>query len=339
VGPGADRSSVVSGGRLVRWTDKALGTRPLEAERLVLTERLYAPFSAGDVRISPFVGGVGTAYFDRSDGGDDVVRGALEAGVRANLELHRDFAAYGGPWALDGLRHTIDLDAGFYARFADTGNPGDVPALDVVETERDRTEAFLEARTRTETRRVVTGPGGKASVRENATLFDASVRVSLWPESVGPYGKTGPGEVQAWVRAEVLPRKMWVRADSVSSLERSAFEHSSVGVEYTPNEDLDLSAGIRHVHAEDLAPWFDGYWRWNEKWGVRLEALKDFERARADSLRLVLLRFSPDHIFDFGITVRHGGNDLGVVFDVLPAIGGDPLKAPYEPHDQVAREP
>src|SRR4029453_8652580 len=106
-----------------------------ESTRADVTERLYAPFNVGDLRVSPFVGARWTRYYERTDGGDDVSRGAMEAGVHGNLQFHRDFGPYGGPWALDGLRHVIDVDGGVYSRFLDVYDPADVPYFDRVDQE------------------------------------------------------------------------------------------------------------------------------------------------------------------------------------------------------------
>src|SRR5207244_10146637 len=121
-----------------RRFDDLLPDADYEAWRVDLNERIYAPFDLGDVRVSPFVGFHGTGYYDRTDGGPDVTRAAMEAGIRADLQLHRDFDVYGGCWALDGLRHVIDLDAGFFSRFLDDHGAQDVPFFDRLEPDQTR---------------------------------------------------------------------------------------------------------------------------------------------------------------------------------------------------------
>ena len=330
---GVDLSSAASAARLVRRFDEALDLEGYEAFRLDVTERLYAPFDLGDVRVSPFFGFRGTGYYDRTDGGDDVTRTALEAGVRANLQLHRDFAAFGGPWSLDGLRHVVDLDAGAYARFSDSASPDDVPFFDRVDAEESRTEVFVQVSTRIETRREAFG------VRRNASLFDGTLRLSGWPDRIGPYGKRGTGELEARFEAMLAPDRLWLRGDSVASLEGAAFEHSSLALEYSPHEDLEIGAGIRHVHKEVLAPWADVYWRWSEKWAARASVIRDFESGRAETARFSVIRFSEDHSIELGFSIRNGGDDFGVVLDLQPLIGGTPLRSPFDPRDRIDFSP
>jgi hypothetical protein len=328
-----DLSSAASFGRLAKRFDEDLPDDDYEAWRLDVTERVYAPFDLGDVRVSPFVGVRCTGYYDRTDGGDDVTRGAMEAGIRANLQLHRDFPCYGGPWSLDGLRHVIDLDAGGYARFLGARGEESVPEFDRLEPDEDRTEVFLEARTRLETRRVLEGRRG------NATLLDARALLSLWPDRVGPYGQRGTGELLTFVQAEVVPGTAWIRADSTVDLDVPRLEHATGAFLWTPCPDLALSVGLRHVHHEFMAPWFDAWWRWDEKWAIRASAIRDFSNPDTGSFRATLFRISEDHAIEAGLTLRNGGRDVGFVLELHPAVGGVPVDPPFSPHDTIDYRP
>jgi hypothetical protein len=131
-----DLSSAATASRLVRKFDAAVPDEDYEATRIDVTERLYSPFGIGDVRFSPFVGGRITSYTDRTDGGDDVTRSALETGIRGNLQLSRDWDLFGGRWRLDGLRHVIDIDAGVTASLGNDVDPADLPQFDRVTSRR-----------------------------------------------------------------------------------------------------------------------------------------------------------------------------------------------------------
>ena len=335
-----DLSSAASIARLSRRFDETLPDEAYEALRADVTERVYAPFDVGDIRVSPFLGGRWTGYFDRSDGGDDVSRAALEIGVRANLQLHRDFAVAGGSWRLDGLRHVIDLDVGAYAREFDSVDPADVPFFDRVDLEENRSEVFVEVRNRLETRRVVGGDRrGDGGERRNATLADLRIRGSLWPGSVGPYGRRGPGEVSMWGMAEIAPDSAWLRGETVIGLEGTTFRHSSIGVQWSPEDSISAALGVRHVQDEVLAPWFEVYGKWNEKWGARLNGIRDFDSGVRGSYRLSLLRFSDDHLFEFGVSFRDGGEGVGVFVSFHPSIGGEPLSSPFDPRETIDYTP
>lgn len=335
-----DLSSAATVTRLARRFDEVLSDRDYEALRADVTERVYAPFDVGDVRISPFVGARWTGYFDRSDGGRDVSRMALEAGARANLELHRDFAMGGGAWRLDGLRHIVDLDVGSYGRTYDGTDPSDVPFFDRVDVEESRSEVFVEVRNRLETRRVVgadrRGNGGE---RRNATLADLRIRGSFWPEGVGPYGDRGPGVINLWGMAEIAPDRAWIRGESIVGLEGRTVRHSSIGIQWSPEDAVSIAVGARHVQDETLAPWFEVYGKWNEKWGARINGIRDFNSGTGPAFRLSLLRFSDDHLFEFGMKVSDSGRDTGVFLNFQPSIGGEPLVSPFDPRETIDYTP
>lgn len=330
--PPLDLSSEVRAGRWVRRFDEDLATDGYEAWRLDVLERLHFPFDVGDLRVSPFVGGRWTAYTDRSDGGDDVHRGAMEAGVRGNLQFWRDFGVYGGPWNLDGLRHVVDVDVGGYARFLDAVDPEDVPYFDRIDGERDRTELFVEVRSRVVTRRAVR-LGERALSRQNVTLLDARVRAAFWPDEVGPYGRRGPGELEGWLTAELAPRTAWLEGSILGDFDGPALRRAALGAHWAPSDDFFVAGGVRYVRDALLGPWIDAYWRWNEKWALRVSAVEDFERRGDGSLRLTLVRFSPDHYFELGPVLRDNGRDVGFYFNVMPALGGQPVRGPFLPRE------
>ena len=289
-----DLSSAATISRIGRRFDEELPDRDYDAFRIDVTERVYAPFDVGDVRVSPFVGVRYTGWFDRTDGGDDLDRTALEAGVRANLQLHRDFAVAGGRWRLDGLRHVIDLDVGAFARGSGGVDRDEVPYFDRVDGEESRTEFFVEVRNRLETRRVAarnTGgarAGEGAGERRNSTLADLRIKGSFWPDEIGPYGRRGPGQIEMWGMAEIAPDAAWLRGEAVIGLEGATFRHWSLGAQWSPSDVVSAAVGVRHVQDEVLAPWFEVYRRWNEKWGVRFSGIRDFDsgaRARTCASR------------------------------------------------------
>lgn len=335
-GPSFDLSTEARSGAMIRRFDVADDADGYEAWRTDVTERVYAPFSVGDVRVSPFVGAHFTSYEDRDDGGDDLQRGALEAGVRANLQFWKDFGAWGGPWTLDGLRHVVDVDVGAFGRYLDDTNPEDAPFFDRIDGAQDHTEVFAEVRSRVMTRRSVLRRTGR--VREDVTLLDARLRVSYWPDGIGPYGRTGPGEAEGWFSAEIAPRTAWIEGSFLTDFEGPDLRRAAIGVQWNPNERFGLAAGLRNVKGALFGPWVDVYWQWNEKWGARLSAVEDFERRGDGGVRITLMRFSPDHLIELGPVLRDHGNDVGFYFNVAPSIGGRPVREPFQPREIFALE-
>lgn len=328
--PAFDLSSAVRTGAMARHFDDDDDTPGYDAFRADAVERLYAPVIVGDVKLSPFVGLHGTGYYDRTDGGEDVTFGSVEAGLRANLQLHRDFGLYGGPWALDGLRSVFDIDAGFVYRTPSGVDRDEVPFFDEVEDADRDTELTLEVRHRVETRRMLD------DVRRNATLSDLRIRADFWPDEKGPYGRTGPGQVEGWLMAEVFPQKVWLTANALASFGGPEMRKSSTALLYAPTDDFSVAAGLRFIRGDVMAPWFDTYWKWNEKWALRVGGIADLDRGnQSGAYRIGLLRFSDDHAIHAGVTVRDDGKDIGFYFDLMPAIGGTPLRPPFDPRDPV----
>jgi hypothetical protein len=130
-----------------------------------------------------------------------------------------------------------------------------------------------------------------------------------------------------------------VRAESVSSLDDAAILHASAGFVWSPCPTLQTAAGLRYVRSETTAPWYDVYWRWNEKWGARSSGLWDFERSASRRFRFSVLRYSEDHVFELGLAFRDEFDDVSIVFNFLPAIGGVPMADPFSPRDDVDYQP
>ncbi len=332
-----DLSTVASAGHLARRFDEDLPDPDYEAWRTDVTTRVYAPFDVGDVRVSPYAGVRSTSYFERTDGGNDLTRTAFEAGARANLQLHRDFDVLGGSWHLDGLRHIVDVDLDLGGRWFDDTAASDVPFFDRVDQETDHTHAGVSVRNRIETRRVLERKSGKDvdRLRVNATLLDVTTRVSWWPDGVGPYGERGTGEAEVRAMGELSPDRLYARGFVVAGLDGPGIRHGSFAVEAYPSSSVELAAGVRYVHDESMAPWLALYGRWAEKWGFRMSGLFDTERNASNRLRASVFRFSEDHLFEVGLTLRNDWKDTGIFVNFAPAIGGVPVTEPFSPRDDV----
>ena len=139
--------------------------------------------------------------------------------------------------------------------------------------------------------------------------------------------------------AEISPDRAWLRGEAVFGFEGAAFRHSSLGVQWSPEDALSAAVGVRHIQHEILAPWFEVYGKWNEKWGARVNGIGDFNGSSGANLRMSVLRFSDDHVIEVGLTLRDGGRDGGVFFNFQPSIGGAPLASPFDPRESVDYTP
>ena len=74
------------------------------------------------------------------------------------------------------------------------------------------------------------------------------------------------------------------------------------------------------VAGESVAPLIDVAWRWSEKYGVRLVESYDFRQAQ-NRLRVTFRRYSPDHVWVFGVNQR-GGEAPEFQISFEPTLGG-----------------
>jgi hypothetical protein len=319
--PGAfalDVTSVSRAGRLARRFDDALSMPSYSAFRADTDTRLHAGMDVGDVRLSAWAGASATSYLDRTDGGPDLVRTAIPAGVRANLQAHAVFAACGGPFQLDGLRHVVDSDLELSGRFADSHDPEDVPFFDVREQEEERSAAVLRVRNRWQTRR---RHGG---LRD---LVDLEVALKRYIGDVGPYLLDSPGAVEVSLVGE--PRTdVFVSAEADVDLDRGLLT-SNLGVGVKPRRDLWFSLGFRYMRGETAAPIFDSTWRFSPKYSVSLLDSYDV-RQGLNQFRLLFNRYSEDHVWSFGVSVRNNGEDFGIELTVRPTLGGETGPMPFD---------
>jgi hypothetical protein len=196
-------------------------------------------------------------------------------------------------------------------------------------------------RNRPETRRtvVVGHEGGKTQVRRtNGTLLDFRARVALWLDEIGPYGRRGPGQIETWLQAELIPGRAWLKGSSLTGFQKATFQRSSLGLEWALRDDLATAFGFRHVHDLVLAPWYDVYWRWNEKWGVHVSGIHNFQDEPASTIKASILRFSPDHHYEVCFSVRNA-DDLSFFINFQPAVGGTPVDSPFDPREPIEFTP
>lgn len=342
-GLAVDVTSMSNIGRLGRRFDEDLPLVDYESWRLSTETRINMGFDIGDVRVSGWAGGVADRYVDRDDGGQDLTRAAALLGLRTNLQLSKVWAAQGGPLRLDGLRHVIDLDAEVSSRVADSHRLAEVPAFDRAETEEEHTRVTLRMRNRLQTRE------GEAERRADTPLAGYQLSTSLrnvldWELSLhhyindqGPYGRRTPGAVETTAVAALHPN-LNVIGELLVDFEKGT-QTGVVGLGYTTGPEvgrLNVGAGVRYVRDESLSLRGDLEWRWSQKYALRTQWAYDFRDALS-VLRVVVRRYSDDHIWEAGFRIRD--DSFGIEFSLDPAIGGQTTKSDKIFEDEPSLNP
>jgi hypothetical protein len=312
-GLGLDLTTQSSAGRFRRAYDSLLALDDEAAWRFASTTRVHAAGRAGDLRLSGF-GGIAIDHLTDLEGitsDTETTRSAFEAGALARLQLHRASRDVRGSWyQVDGLRHVIDLEAGYDVR---EGGGDALPGVyfDRREQLRDRQAVTAAVRQRWQTRRASGG------LRD---LLDARLGIAWWLDERGPYGRDAPGQAELLVRAE--PREgLLLLGEADMDLDgrlASALAQAEVRT-HLHGAPLRLSGGYRYV--EDVSSAFTAEVGWTFSPRYRVEWLSYFEMERGEDLHRVLFhRSSADHVISFGVQFRNGSPQLEFAFS--PAIGG-----------------
>lgn len=331
-GLGVDITSETRAGYLGRRFDEALkDTTPspedYEAWRLYTDTLVNAAGNLDDLRLSAHVGVSGAAYAGRTDDGNDLGPAALLAGLRANMQFWRVFAARGGWMELDGLRHVIDVDAEVGARFLDSHDPSDVPYFDYHETQRDRTSVVARYRNRLQTRRrssgreVSTPESGVPIQAPMRTVADLEIGLRWFLDDKGPYGLTSPGDLEVRYYGEIKPG-LELAGELDYDFDGGVQVGSiSAGWRTTLRErPFSLFAGHRYVKDRSASLTGDASWRFSDRYAVQGRVTYDFDEGE-DTVRLLFRRYSDDHVIVFGFNVRNR-DDFGVEFSFEPTVGG-----------------
>jgi hypothetical protein len=326
-GLGVDLTSVTRTGWLGRRFDEVLALDGYEAYRTDTDTRVEAGLDVGDVRLSGYAGASVSDYRGRTDGGEDLTRSALVAGVRANLQLNRTFGVCGGPFELDGLRHVIDLDFEAAGRFWDSHDPSDVPFFDRREQEEERSALTARMRNRLQTRR-------RSGTLRN--VIDLETAFAWFPDDVAPYLQRAPwGATWSLLGEPVESKQLYVASEGEVSGDLGLIA-STVGVGFRPTPRWDLAVAYRYLQDEASAPLFQASWRFSEKYSLRVTESFNF-RNDDNELKILVRRYSNDHVWTFGIKVDDEG-DFGIELDFRPTIG-EVGETPSVFEDEVELDP
>lgn len=308
-GLGVDLASSSTSGWLARRLDDAQPGTGYAAWRSTTDTRLGLAASVGDLRLSGHLGASLADYRQRDDGGEDLLRSALLAGVRANLQLHRTFGARGGPFELDGLRHVVDVDVGMDGRFLDSADPGEVPWFDEREEARASSQALLRMRHRLQTH------DGRA-LRE---VLDLEASLAWYPDDRGPWLQDVPWSLDWNLRGDPRPGGRWQVASEGWVDGQDGLRRLTAALGFVPVPRVQVGMGYRYLQDEAAAPVVQASWRFSERYELRMVESYDF-REDSNFTRVLFRRSSADHAWTFGVSLRDG-DDVGFELDFVPSFG------------------
>lgn len=309
-GLGVDLSSSTTSGWLGRRVDEALPEAGYEAWRTTTDTRAWLSASVGDVRLSGHLGASAAMYEARSDGGEDLVRSALLAGLQASLQFHRCWARQGGLFELDGLRHVVDVDLSASGRLEDSAEPDEVPWFDEREEVREASQLAVRMRHRFQSR----APGG--ALRD---LLDLESRFAWYPDDQGPWLQDMPWSLDWNARGQPRPGGRWELSSEGWVRGDHGLRRLTAAVAFLPAPRVDVTLGYRYLQGEAAAPVLQAGWRFSERYEARLVQSYNFREASNFS-RLLFRRFSADHVWTFGVSLRDD-DDVGFELDFRPSFG------------------
>ncbi|MFV1960085.1 MAG: hypothetical protein ACC662_11810, partial [Planctomycetota bacterium] len=307
-GPSAYFMTRTRFGRLAMRQDELFARREYGATRFETASTVDLALDVGDVRLSGAAGVQVGAYGGRFPTAQAEVRTALITDVNANLQLHRTWPTVGGLFQLQRLRHVIDLDVGFSGRYYDDTDWMGIPLFDWSDVVRNHTATRVHVRNRLQTR---AADGG---IRN---LLDLDLTWYEYLDDQAPWFQSSPGALLGYLRAEPLPG-VFFAGEGDWNFAYDDFDQAFFGGGIRHGDNLTAMTGVTYVRNESIGPLVDVSWRFSRKYGVRLREAYDF-REREHWTKLVFGRYSPDHAFLFGVSLR--GTEYALQFNFLTTLG------------------
>ena len=330
LGTGADvyLEGEASAATLYREYDDRESVRGTLTDRLEARGRVIGPWSLGPVRVTPELGGGITDYSE----GISLTRLDVTGGVRAAIDFFRLYPeARSGWFELDGIRHIIDVSAGWRNRFAVTDASEEIVVQDPADL-LDELEAYdLRVRNRFQTKRA----------GEIVDFVDIEIRGVFFPEKMParpvPFGfreefeqgisalllpeeerwrripRHGMGPLTAELRAQVR-QNLYLAADAWYEFETRKIETASAGVRYEALPGLAWFLGYRAIRGDSsvVTAWAD--FRLTNRWSARVFQQTNLRRGDGLASGVILRRHLHDFILEFGF--RHNAKERETSFTV-----------------------
>ena len=293
LGTGADLrlSAEAEAGQVRRVFDHKTGIRGQAVTRSGVRGEATAPLILGPVRILPRIG---AGFFGYDDDGHHLGRADFFAGVRAATELSRVFPeVLSETFDLKGLRHAIDISAGWAHRFYVSRSAGEIDVADPEDLLSEIQAFDLRIRNRLQTKRagVVVDwidleiralffPEGMVArpspfdAREEWGLGISSLLVPE-EEKYRSIARKGFGPVEVDLRAR-LRENLVLFGDVWFDLETDRFETWSGGFRFEALPDLALTLSQRAIRGDSSVLTAEAEFRLTESFEVRLLQQTDF---------------------------------------------------------------
>ncbi|MEN8151253.1 MAG: hypothetical protein ABFS86_15665 [Planctomycetota bacterium] len=318
--------------QIFRAAPEGSGERGTTTSRVMLRGRVDAPFTLGPVRVLP-TGGAGYTMYG---GHQNAERLDLHAAVRGAMDFWRVFPDVRSDWFdLNGLRHAIDLSAGYANRFRVTTGSDEI----VVQDSSDLVDAIetvdLRMRHRFETKRageVVTFLEFEIRSLYFPTGFDArpapfgareefqqGMGSQLVPEEElwRSIARHGWGPLLGELKAQILGN-LFFAGDVWYDVETGNFETYSEGLRYeTPK--LSFLLGHRAIHDDSniVTGWIDT--ELTERWSFRFGHQQNLRSRQGLATSLNIRRRLPDFIVDVSFRYNQKRNTTSFNIAIEPA--------------------
>jgi len=327
--------------RVYRAYAEGLGERGVSTNRLLLRGRVDVPFNLGPVRVSPMFGAGYTLYGNHQD----QQRVDLSTSVRAAVDFWRVFPdVRSDTFDISGLRHVMDLSAGYASRFAVTADSDEIFVSDMYDLLDEIDAVDLRMRHRFETKRR----------GEIVTFLEVELRALYFPTELSarpaPFGpreeyeqgmnsllvpeeetwrtidRRGWGPMLGELRAQIWGN-LFFAGDVWYDVETGLFETYSEGLRYEGKKEFSFLVAHRTIQGDAslVTAWIDT--RLTDRWSVRLLHQQDISRSESLVSGLKIRRRYPDFIFELSLNYNQKRNDTGINFTIEPAAVFDRKRA------------
>jgi hypothetical protein len=314
-------TSTVRLGDLRRRVDDDFDVSDRGSLRADLDTVLEYPVLAGPVKVTPFAGLRYTWYEERLMERRHADRVGFTHGVTVTGQAWRVFDAQGGLFGLDGMRHVVLPEVTFRNIVGVDVTPDELVAFDEVESFDDQQMVEFRLRNLFQTVR-----HGRARTYVDE-FIDLDTGIAFYPNA----GRDNEGRPWGNLDVDLIVRfseNFQVATDFEWNGDGDGLEVFNVVAGYTPSQEFQAYAGLRHFEDTYDVVFVQLNWRPEEKWLTTLETSYDFEQDRGIDHRLTLSRIAEDWVLQLSFHADVGQNDYGISVGFSPRALFDPTLRP-----------